>query len=164
MIGTNGGKPRIAIYGIGQYGAHVARFAVQKGWPIVAAFNRTGPKVGQDLPGQNPRGLHALVQGRALAVDLLAVHDLAQKADRVGVLLDFLASLKVPRNHRTGFKVTQFTLHICLTLAFTAEYGRNNDERFSVNLDGTAGFEIGYFVHGNVRVARELALCKQRID
>jgi 2,4-diaminopentanoate dehydrogenase len=41
--------PRIVIYGVGQYGSHVARFAVQKGWPIVAAFNRAGPKVGQDL-------------------------------------------------------------------------------------------------------------------
>ena len=42
-------KPRIVIYGIGQYGQYVARFATQKGWPIVAAFNRAGPKVGQDL-------------------------------------------------------------------------------------------------------------------
>ena len=42
-------KPRIVIYGIGQYGGYVARFAAQKGWPIVAAFNRAGPKVGQDL-------------------------------------------------------------------------------------------------------------------
>ena len=42
-------KPRIVIYGTGQYGGFVARFAVQKGWPIVAAFNRAGKKVGQDL-------------------------------------------------------------------------------------------------------------------
>lgn len=42
-------KPRLVIYGLGQYGSHVARFAVQKGWPIVAAFNRAGPKVGQDV-------------------------------------------------------------------------------------------------------------------
>ncbi len=42
-------KPRIAIYGIGQYGAYIARFAVKKGWPIVAAFNRAGDKVGKDL-------------------------------------------------------------------------------------------------------------------
>ena len=42
-------KPRIVIYGIGQYGSYVARFAVQKGWPIIAAFNREGSKVGQDL-------------------------------------------------------------------------------------------------------------------
>lgn len=27
----------------------MARFAVEKGWPIVAAFNRAGPKVGKDL-------------------------------------------------------------------------------------------------------------------
>lgn len=41
--------PRIALYGIGQYGAMIAQLAVNKGWPIVAAFNRAGPKVGQDL-------------------------------------------------------------------------------------------------------------------
>jgi 2,4-diaminopentanoate dehydrogenase len=41
--------PRIVIYGVGQYGAMIARLAVDKGWPIIAAFNRAGPKVGQDL-------------------------------------------------------------------------------------------------------------------
>lgn len=46
---TTPSKPRIVIYGVGQYGGHIARFAVQKGWTIVAAFNRAGPKVGQDL-------------------------------------------------------------------------------------------------------------------
>lgn len=44
-----GRPPRIAIYGVGQYGAIIARLAVEKQWPIVAAFNRAGPKVGQDL-------------------------------------------------------------------------------------------------------------------
>jgi 4-hydroxy-tetrahydrodipicolinate reductase len=43
------GKPRIVIYGMGQFGQMIARFAAQKGWPIVAAFNRAGPKVGQDV-------------------------------------------------------------------------------------------------------------------
>ena len=42
-------KPRIVIYGTGQFGQFITRFAVQKGWPIVAAFNRAGDKVGQDL-------------------------------------------------------------------------------------------------------------------
>jgi 2,4-diaminopentanoate dehydrogenase len=41
--------PRIAIYGVGQYGTMIARLAVEKGWPVVAAFNRSGPKVGRDL-------------------------------------------------------------------------------------------------------------------
>ena len=45
----NTSKPRIVIYGVGQYGGHIARFAAAKGWPIVAAFNRAGSKVGQDL-------------------------------------------------------------------------------------------------------------------
>lgn len=42
-------KPRIAIYGIGQYGGYITRIADKKGWPIVAAYNRAGDKVGKDL-------------------------------------------------------------------------------------------------------------------
>lgn len=42
-------KPRLVIYGTGQFGQYITRFAVQKGWPIVGAFNRAGVKVGQDL-------------------------------------------------------------------------------------------------------------------
>ena len=37
-----GRKPRIVIYGPGLYGQHLVRFALQKGWEIVAAFNRAG--------------------------------------------------------------------------------------------------------------------------
>jgi 4-hydroxy-tetrahydrodipicolinate reductase len=49
MANAGTSKPRVVIYGCGQYGGFIARFAVQKGWPIVAAFNRAGAKVGQDL-------------------------------------------------------------------------------------------------------------------
>lgn len=42
-------KPRLVLYGTGQFGGFITRFAVDKGWPIVAAFNRAGPKIGQDL-------------------------------------------------------------------------------------------------------------------
>lgn len=48
-ITAMGRKPRLVIYGIDQYGSHIAKLALAKGWPIVAAFNRAGPKVGQDL-------------------------------------------------------------------------------------------------------------------
>jgi 4-hydroxy-tetrahydrodipicolinate reductase len=48
-MNSNASKPRIVIYGVGQYGSLIVRLADQKGWPIVAAFNRAGPKVGQDL-------------------------------------------------------------------------------------------------------------------
>lgn len=47
MINTS--KPRLVIYGVGQFGKHIVRFATQKGWPIVAAFNRAGDKVGRDV-------------------------------------------------------------------------------------------------------------------
>lgn len=41
--------PRLVLYGIGQYGQMMVRLADKKGWPIVAAFNRAGEKVGQDI-------------------------------------------------------------------------------------------------------------------
>lgn len=41
--------PRLVIYGTGQYGCAITRLAVAKGWTIVAAYNRAGTKVGQDL-------------------------------------------------------------------------------------------------------------------
>jgi hypothetical protein len=42
-------KPKILIYGVGQYGVAVAKIALKKGWPIVGAVNRAGEKIGQDL-------------------------------------------------------------------------------------------------------------------
>jgi 4-hydroxy-tetrahydrodipicolinate reductase len=39
----------LLIYGIGQYGGRVAGIAATKAWPIVAAVNRAGDKVGRDL-------------------------------------------------------------------------------------------------------------------
>ena len=41
--------PRIVLYGVGRYGQEFARLAHAKGWPVVAAVNRAGEKVGQDL-------------------------------------------------------------------------------------------------------------------
>ena len=42
-------NPRIGFYGIGQYGQQAVRIAASYGWPIVAAWNRAGDKIGQDL-------------------------------------------------------------------------------------------------------------------
>lgn len=41
--------PKIAIYGTGQYALEAVRIIVDKGWDIVAAYNRAGAKVGRDL-------------------------------------------------------------------------------------------------------------------
>jgi 4-hydroxy-tetrahydrodipicolinate reductase len=41
--------PRLVIYGVGRYGQEMVRLAVQKGWRIVAAYNRAGRKVDQDI-------------------------------------------------------------------------------------------------------------------
>lgn len=53
-------KPRIVIYGTGHFGQRITRLAVEKGWPIVAAYNRAGEKVGKDLgelAGIDPLGV-----------------------------------------------------------------------------------------------------------
>lgn len=42
-------KPRVMIYGVGYYAMEAVRILVKKGWPIVAAVNRAGPKIGEDL-------------------------------------------------------------------------------------------------------------------
>lgn len=41
--------PRIIINGVGNVGRRLIRFCVAKRWPIVAAYNRAGPKLGQDI-------------------------------------------------------------------------------------------------------------------
>lgn len=43
-------SPRgLVIAGAGRVGGRVARLAAERGWPLAGAFNRPGPKVGQDL-------------------------------------------------------------------------------------------------------------------
>ena len=49
VSGRPGSIPRIAIYGAGQYGSIAARIAIEKRWPVVAALNRAGDKIGKDL-------------------------------------------------------------------------------------------------------------------
>ena len=42
-------SPKLVIYGTGYVGQELTRLASRKGWEIVAAFNRKGDKVGQDI-------------------------------------------------------------------------------------------------------------------
>ena len=42
-------SPKLAIYGVGFTGQELVRLAHKKGWEIVAALNRKGDKVGQDI-------------------------------------------------------------------------------------------------------------------
>ena len=42
-------SPKLAVYGAGFVGQELTRLAFAKGWEIVAAFNRKGDKVGQDI-------------------------------------------------------------------------------------------------------------------
>lgn len=42
-------KPKVAIYGIGFFGKLLVQLAHEKGCEIVAAYNRAGEKVGQDI-------------------------------------------------------------------------------------------------------------------
>lgn len=49
MSEQNKFSPKLVIYGVGFVGQELVRLASRKGWKIVAAFNRKGDKVGQDL-------------------------------------------------------------------------------------------------------------------
>ena len=42
-------RPRVMTYGVGYYGMEAVGILVKNGWPIVAAVNRAGPKIGEDL-------------------------------------------------------------------------------------------------------------------
>lgn len=42
-------KPRVIINGVGNVGRRLIRFCDAKGWPVVAAYNRAGEKIGQDI-------------------------------------------------------------------------------------------------------------------
>lgn len=77
MISKLARAPRIVIYGTGYYGCFITRLAVEKGWSVVAAYNRAGDKVGQDL-------------GRlaGLARDLGVVVEDCDKADYTSVDAD----------------------------------------------------------------------------
>ncbi|MEM6681641.1 MAG: hypothetical protein AAF607_05315 [Pseudomonadota bacterium] len=60
MQETQRQKPRIVIYGTGLFGTMAAQLVRAHGWPIVAAYNRAGDKVGKDLgvlAGQDPWGI-----------------------------------------------------------------------------------------------------------
>jgi len=41
--------PRVVLYGTGFVAREITRLITERGWPIVAALNRAGPKIGQDL-------------------------------------------------------------------------------------------------------------------
>ncbi len=81
--------PRILIYGTGQYGLEATRIALARGWPIIAAVNRAGAKVGRDLGrlAGLDRDIGVLVQDcdttdlRALGADvaIVAVTDRLQR-------------------------------------------------------------------------------------
>jgi hypothetical protein len=57
--------PRIVLYGVGRYGQEFARLAAERRWPIVAAVNRAGAKVGRPL--DELAGLHE--QHRVIVAD-----------------------------------------------------------------------------------------------
>ena len=39
----------VVLFGVGGVGQAIARLLAARRWPVVAAVNRAGPKVGQDL-------------------------------------------------------------------------------------------------------------------
>jgi 2,4-diaminopentanoate dehydrogenase len=49
MTKASTSPPKIIINGVGNVGRRLIRFCDMKGWPIVAAYNRAGEKIGQDI-------------------------------------------------------------------------------------------------------------------
>jgi 4-hydroxy-tetrahydrodipicolinate reductase len=43
------GAPRVVLYGTGFVAREITKLVTERGWTIVAALNRSGPKIGQDL-------------------------------------------------------------------------------------------------------------------
>ena len=60
----NQSRPRVMIYGVGYYASEAVRILVERGWRIVGAVNRAGPKIGQDLGrlAELKHGLGIIVQ------------------------------------------------------------------------------------------------------
>ena len=73
--------PRILLYGTGKYGLEFARLAFARGWPIVGAVNRAGPKVGRDL-GE----LAGLPEPLGIVVEDCESHDYASTEADVAVV------------------------------------------------------------------------------
>ncbi len=64
----------ILIYGLGGVGLAIARLLNDRGWPVVAAVNRAGAKVGQDLGSlANVAGFAGIIVEEADVVDFSAV-------------------------------------------------------------------------------------------
>ncbi len=72
--------PRIIVCGVGNYGQEFTRLARIKGWPIVAAINRAGAKIGRDL------GDLAGVGSNGILVQDCAIADLASLGADIGVV------------------------------------------------------------------------------
>ena len=71
--------PKIAVYGIGFVGKALVRLVLSKGWTIVAAYNRAGGKVGQDLGRVADLGkdIGVIVEDSALADFAASAADIA---------------------------------------------------------------------------------------
>jgi hypothetical protein len=69
--------PRIVIYGVGQYSAMIARLAADRGRPIVAAFNRAGPKASSCFQRQSGRRYRRRPHRDLLSADMAIQYSLA---------------------------------------------------------------------------------------
>jgi 4-hydroxy-tetrahydrodipicolinate reductase len=135
------GKPRLALYGIGQFGKYFAKLAVQAGLPIVAAYNRAGAKVGKELG-------HLAGLDRDLGI---IVQD-GDKADLSKLEADVLI-ISVGNHIRTLFPIYQRFLNAgvnILCLAGEACYPYGIDVKLAEEIDTLAKKNNVSFTGGGI--------------
>jgi 2,4-diaminopentanoate dehydrogenase len=134
-------KPRLVLYGTGQFGQYFARLAVQANLPIVAAYNRAGAKVGKDLG-----------QLAGLDRDLGIIVEDGDKADLSNVDAD-VAIISVGNHIRINFPIYQKLLNAgmnVLCLAGEACYPYGIDANLAEEIDTLAKRNNVSFMGGGI--------------
>ncbi len=90
--------PRIVIYGVGRFGQAAARLALDRGWAVVGAYNRSGPKVGRRLAELicDPRAGEVCVQD----AETIGARGLAEAADIAVVTVSDRLKVNMPAYRR----------------------------------------------------------------
>jgi 2,4-diaminopentanoate dehydrogenase len=122
-------RPRIVICGTGQYGGLVAEAALDVGYQIVGAYNRAGPKIGQDLG--KVTGLNRDI---GVIVEDIETADFTKIEADVGVV----TQSDVLRNDIPTFKRLMSAGINVISLAMEAYYPFGSDPEAAAEIDAFA--------------------------
>ena len=153
---TTPARPRIVICGTGQYGGIVAQIALDVGYEIVGAYNRAGPRIGQDL-------------GRAtgLGRDLGIIVEDIEKADlsRVGADVGVTTQGNDLRREMPTYKRLMAAGINVVSLAMEAYYPYGSDPEAAAEIDAFARTHkvtfTGSGIHDMTRIWSGILACGQ---